>query len=95
MKKILITCSNASTYHAPVFRNLSKVCELKVLFGEKDLFHGYYSEEYKTYIKRNSDVFKGYNFKFLNNYFNKKKKLVFFQDQIFMLQKKFINLILI
>jgi glycosyltransferase involved in cell wall biosynthesis len=78
MKKILITCSNASTYHAPVFRNLSKVSELKVLFGEKDLFHGYYSEEYKTYIKRNPDVFKGYNFQFLNNSFNKKKKVGFF-----------------
>ena len=73
-----------------------KCVNSKYYLVKKDLFHGYYSEEYKTYIKRNSDVFKGYNFKFLNNYFNKKKKSwFFFQDQIFMLQKKFINLILI
>ena len=41
MKKILIICANASTYHAPIFKQLStfkKDLKLEVLYVEKMIF---------------------------------------------------------
>lgn len=76
MKKILIICANASTYHAPIFRQLStfkKDLKIEVLYGKNDLYEKFYNHEYGIEIKKNRNVFKGYKFKILKNYFNFKK----------------------
>ena len=76
MKKILVICANAPTYHAPVFRQLStfkKDLKLEVLYGKNDLYENFYNYEYGIEIKKNRQVFEGYKFKILKNYFNFKK----------------------
>ena len=65
MKKILVVCRNASTYHAPIFRGLANKSDLRVLYIEKDGYINKYNKEYRSIIKKDFSMFKDYKYKFL------------------------------
>ena len=95
MKKILVVCRNASTYHAPIFRGLANKSDLRVLYIEKDGYINKYNKEYRSIIKKDFSMFKNYKYKFLP------KKKFFFRYIIFyftilsLIKDKKINNILI
>ena len=73
MKKILIISNTVSSYHSPIFKNLAKKNYVHAIYYKNDQYEDWYNKEYKTLIKKNRSLFKGYNFSIIKfeNFFLK------------------------
>lgn len=67
MKKILVISNSAASYHSPILKKIAKKNYLHAIYYNNDYFNDWYNKEYKTLIKKERNLFKGYNCTFIKS----------------------------
>lgn len=67
MKKILVISNSATSYHSPILKKIARNNYLHAIYYNNYCFNNWYNKEYKTLIKKERKLFKGYNFTFIKS----------------------------
>lgn len=95
MKKILVISNSATSYHSPILKKIARNNYLHAIYYNNYCFNNWYNKEYKTLIKKERKLFKGYNFTFIKSNLSIIKFFEFIYTFLSILYSKKINNILV